>query len=49
MLVGMTKLYGEQKARQEVQRIFEIADNDGSGKIDFNEFKSAFVQKELML
>ena len=49
LLVGMTMLYGKERAKQEVQRIFEIADTDGSGKIDFTEFKSAFVQKELML
>lgn len=35
VLDGMTQLYGEEKARQEVERIFEIADTDGSGRIDF--------------
>lgn len=49
LLRGMTQLYGEQKAKQEVKRIFEIADTDQSGCIDFSEFKMAFVQKELLL
>ena len=45
----MTQLYGENKAKLEVDRIFKIADEDGSGQIDFNEFKNAFVQKGLLL
>ena len=49
ILEGMTKIYGEEKAIIEVDRIFCIADQDGSGKIDFTEFKTAFVQKELLL
>lgn len=45
----MTRLYGEKKAKVETRRIFEIADIDKNGEIDFNEFKSAFVKKEMLL
>ena len=47
----MTRLYGGDaaRARKEVKKIFEVADTDGSGKISFAEFKSAFVSKEMML
>ena len=38
-----------QRARKEVDRIFGIADKDGSGKISYAEFKSAFVSKEVLL
>lgn len=50
LLEGMAKLHGSSvKAKDEVDRIFQYADADGSGKISFSEFKSAFVQKELLL
>jgi calcium-dependent protein kinase len=50
LLAGLVQVYGdEEKAKAEVDRIFEIGDVDGSGTIDFSEFKLAFVKKELIL
>ena len=37
--IGLTKLYGEQKALIEVENIFKGIDQDGDEKIDFTEFK----------
>lgn len=49
ILSGMMELYDEDKAVTETERIFNIADLDQSGKLDFTEFKSAFVKKEMLL
>lgn len=49
LLKGMTELYNEEVAIKEVKRIFDAADIDNSGRLDFTEFKCAFVKKELLI
>ena len=38
MLKGLTEIYGEDSAKEEVDRIFALVDVDHSGEIDFSEF-----------
>ena len=45
LLSGFTDIYGEDYAKDEVDRIFALVDVDHSGEIDFSEFVTASVNK----
>lgn len=45
----MIEVHGEEKGQVEGEIIYALADTDGNGQIDFFEFKSAMVQKEMFL
>ena len=45
----MTDLYGEAVGQEECDRIFQIADADGSGEISLQEFMQASVNRESLL
>ena len=49
MLKGLTEIYGEDHAKEEVDRIFALVDVDHSGEIDFSEFVAASVNKENLM
>ena len=49
LLQGFTELYGEDHAKEEVDRIFALVDVDHSGEIDFSEFVTASVNKDNLL
>ena len=49
MLKGLTEIYGEDSAKEEVDRIFALVDVDHSGEIDFSEFVAASVNKENLM
>ena len=46
---GYSKMYGEDVAQEEVDKIFSQVDVDHSGQIDFSEFVAASINKELLL
>lgn len=46
---GYKQIYGEVAAREEVNRIMEIADTDKNGTIDYSEFVSATLNKNNLL
>ena len=48
LTVGYQKLYGEQAA-EEVEKIFQKVDIDGSGFIDYSEWVVATINKERLL
>lgn len=49
LLVGYTEYYGEEMAKEEVDRIFALVDVDNSGEIDFSEFVTATVNRENLM
>lgn len=49
LLQGFTDIYGEEYAKEEVDRIFALVDVDHSGEIDFSEFVTASVNKGNLL
>ena len=49
LLNGFTEIYGEEYAKDEVDRIFALVDVDHSGEIDFSEFVTASVNKDNLL
>ena len=49
LLSGFTDIYGEEYAKEEVDRIFALVDVDHSGEIDFSEFVTASVNKGNLL
>lgn len=49
LLKGLTEIYGEESAKEEVDRIFALVDVDHSGEIDFSEFVTASVNKDNLL
>lgn len=49
LLQGFTDIYGEDEAKEEVDRIFKLVDVDHSGEIDFSEFVTASVNKTNLL
>ena len=48
MLKGYKKIFGET-AEEEVDRVFQIADADGSGELEFTEFVVASMNKHKFL
>lgn len=49
LLVGYKKYYGEEMAKDEVDRIFELVDVDHSNEIDFSEFVTATANRGNLL
>lgn len=52
-IAGMIEIYGcdegEEQAEARAIELFNMADTDNSGVIDFTEFKAAFVEKGMLL
>ena len=48
LAAGLTKM-GVKNVDQEVEKIFMMADNDGSGTIEFTEWVTATIDKKLLL
>ena len=48
LLVGYKQFYGDL-AQDEVNRIFDLVDVDHSGEIEFSEFVTATVNRNLLL
>jgi calcium-dependent protein kinase len=49
LMTGFTEFYGQEFAKDEVDRIFKLVDTDHSNEIDFSEFVIATVQREKIL
>lgn len=49
LLTGFTDFYGQEFAKEEVDRIFALVDTDQSGEIDFSEFVTATVARDKIL
>jgi calcium-dependent protein kinase len=49
LIEGYTKIMGDLAAEEEVDRIFRIADADGSGEIDYSEFVVSAINKRKLL
>jgi len=46
---GYKVLFGETKAKEDIDQIFKTIDLDGNGTIDYNEFVTATVDKTKLL
>lgn len=49
LMIGYSKLMGEEEAKKEVDRIFKTIDVNGTGAIDFTEFLLATVNHKKLL
>lgn len=49
LMIGYSKLMGEEEARREVDRIFKTIDVNGTNGIDFTEFLLATVNHKKLL
>lgn len=48
-MIGYTRQYGAEEAKQMVDRVFSTVDMDKDGEISFNEFATASVRRDKLL